>query len=220
MRSAGNFHPEWGYLAPAPSFMRTVRIVLVATAIGATAGAAVVVSLVAHPIKGTADASIAAHTLVTNVEPARLNAVPALAAAPVSGALPVAQAPVMQAPVAQVPAAPAALAVDGSNPPPAPADLAVKEPHQATAQAPVPPVAAGAIEPVPEAASKPVREESPEHAPARKVVARKHRMAGAEPTHRYQPGEDDTRQRWDEQRGFGPLFRLFSFRTNSSYSPN
>ena len=45
MRAGGNFHPEWGYLAPAPSFMRTARIVAVATAIGATAGAAVVLSL-------------------------------------------------------------------------------------------------------------------------------------------------------------------------------
>ncbi len=45
MRSAGNFSPEWGYLAPAPSFMRTARIVVVATAIGATAGAGVVLSL-------------------------------------------------------------------------------------------------------------------------------------------------------------------------------
>ena len=45
MRFAGNFHPEWGYLAPAPNFMRTARVVIVATAIGATAGAAVVLSL-------------------------------------------------------------------------------------------------------------------------------------------------------------------------------
>ena len=45
MRFGGNFNPEWGYLAPAPSFMRTARIVAVATAIGATAGAAVVLSL-------------------------------------------------------------------------------------------------------------------------------------------------------------------------------
>jgi hypothetical protein len=45
MRSAGNFSPEWGYLAPAPSFARTARVVLVATAIGATAGAGVVLSL-------------------------------------------------------------------------------------------------------------------------------------------------------------------------------
>jgi hypothetical protein len=31
MRSAGNLHPEWAYLAPAPTFMHTVRIVMVAT---------------------------------------------------------------------------------------------------------------------------------------------------------------------------------------------
>src|SRR6185312_11420852 len=67
MRSAGNFHPEWGYLAPRPSFVRTLRIALVATAIGATAGAAVVVSLVARPASRTADSSIAAHALVSGV---------------------------------------------------------------------------------------------------------------------------------------------------------
>ena len=42
MRSTGNFSPEWGYLAPAPSILRTIRVVLVATAVGATAGAGVV----------------------------------------------------------------------------------------------------------------------------------------------------------------------------------
>src|SRR5579863_660570 len=45
MPFGGNFHPEWGALAPVPSFMRTARIVAVATAIGATAGAGVVLSL-------------------------------------------------------------------------------------------------------------------------------------------------------------------------------
>ncbi len=48
MRSTGNFSPEWGYLAPAPSILRTMRVVLVATAVGATAGAGVVLSLVDH----------------------------------------------------------------------------------------------------------------------------------------------------------------------------
>jgi hypothetical protein len=66
MRSAGNFHPEWGYLAPAPGFMRTVRIALVATAIGATAGAVVVVSLVDRPGSADDNSSIAAHALVTS----------------------------------------------------------------------------------------------------------------------------------------------------------
>src|SRR5581483_3443396 len=45
MPFGGNFHPEWGTLVPAPSFMRTARTVAVPTAIGATAGARVVLSL-------------------------------------------------------------------------------------------------------------------------------------------------------------------------------
>ena len=48
MRNTANFHPEWGYLAPAPSFIRTARVVLVATAVGATVGAGVVFSWVSH----------------------------------------------------------------------------------------------------------------------------------------------------------------------------
>ena len=46
MHHAKNLHPEWGYLAPAPNFFRAARIVLAATAVGATAGAGVVLSLV------------------------------------------------------------------------------------------------------------------------------------------------------------------------------
>jgi hypothetical protein len=61
MRRAANFNPEWGYLAPAPSFMRSARLVLVATAIGASAGGAVVFSLVDRPV---AEQSVAARTLV------------------------------------------------------------------------------------------------------------------------------------------------------------
>ncbi len=64
MRHAGNFNPEWGYLAPVPSFMRTARIVVVAAAIGATAGAAVVFSLVDRP---AAEESVAARTLAQSV---------------------------------------------------------------------------------------------------------------------------------------------------------
>ena len=66
MRYAGNFHPEWGYLAPAPGFMRSARVAVVATAIGATAGAGVVLSLVDRP----AETSVAARTLVRPVEAA------------------------------------------------------------------------------------------------------------------------------------------------------
>ena len=70
MRSAGNFNSEWGYLAPVPSFMRTVRVVLVATAIGATAGAAVVLSLIDRPTTAEHDrtASITAHAIVTSAQ--------------------------------------------------------------------------------------------------------------------------------------------------------
>ena len=56
-----NFHPEWGCLAPAPSFLRTMRTVLVATAVGATAGGGVVLTLVGHSAGQT---SVAERTLV------------------------------------------------------------------------------------------------------------------------------------------------------------
>ncbi len=70
MRSAGNFSPEWGYLAPAPSFLRTVRVVVVATAIGATAGAGVVLSLVEHPAPEVGTAAVGAHAIVTSAQAA------------------------------------------------------------------------------------------------------------------------------------------------------
>jgi len=61
MRSVHNFSPEWGYLAPAPSFMRTARLVIVAAVIGASAGGAVVFSLIDRP--AAEDGSVAARTL-------------------------------------------------------------------------------------------------------------------------------------------------------------
>ena len=66
--------------------MRTVRVVLVATAIGATAGAAVVLSLIDRPAADhDRTASIAAHAIVTSVQAAPAKATPATAtlAAPV-----------------------------------------------------------------------------------------------------------------------------------------
>jgi hypothetical protein len=50
MPFAENFHPEWGVLAPTPNFVRTIRTVLVATAIGATAGAGTVLALMDRPV--------------------------------------------------------------------------------------------------------------------------------------------------------------------------
>jgi hypothetical protein len=69
MRSSGNFSPEWGYLAPAPSFMRTARMVVVATAIGATAGAVVVLTLIERP-SNESHAAVAARAIVTSVQAA------------------------------------------------------------------------------------------------------------------------------------------------------
>ena len=68
MRSADNFNPEWGYLAPRPSFLRTARIALVATAIGATSGGAVVYALLEAP--SAEQASVAARTLIHSPESA------------------------------------------------------------------------------------------------------------------------------------------------------
>lgn len=91
MRFARNFHPEWGYLAPAPTFMRTARVAIVAAAVGATAGAGVVVPLIDRP----AEISVAARTLVRPVE--------AVVSIPVGPS----PAPLAQASTEKEPAAPA-----------------------------------------------------------------------------------------------------------------
>jgi len=70
MRSNREFHPQWGYLTPTPG---TVRIALVSAAIGATASAAVVFSLVDGPV--AEEQSVAARTLA----PAEATATPASA---------------------------------------------------------------------------------------------------------------------------------------------
>ena len=61
MRHGSNFNPEWGYVAPAPGFMRTARLIVMAAIIGATAGAAMVFSLLDRPV---AEELVAARTLV------------------------------------------------------------------------------------------------------------------------------------------------------------
>ena len=68
-----NFHPEWGCLAPAPSLLRTMRIVLVATAVGATGGGGVVLSLVGH---SAAQTSVAERTLVRPIPAAPIPIAP------------------------------------------------------------------------------------------------------------------------------------------------
>ena len=61
LRHTRNFNPEWGYVAPVPSFMRTARLIVMAAMIGATAGAATVFSLLDRP---AAEKPVAARTLV------------------------------------------------------------------------------------------------------------------------------------------------------------
>jgi hypothetical protein len=102
MRSAGNFSPEWGYLAPAPSFLRTARVVLVATAVGATAGAAVVLSLVDRPAAEANKTPIAARAIVTSVHAASVATVVPSVPPPVVAAV-AAPGNVMAAPDAKPP---------------------------------------------------------------------------------------------------------------------
>jgi hypothetical protein len=60
--SSHDFYPEWGCLAPAPNFLRTIRTVAVATAIGAAVGGGAVLSFAAYSEK--AQTSVAQRTLV------------------------------------------------------------------------------------------------------------------------------------------------------------
>jgi hypothetical protein len=225
MRSAGNFHPEWGYLAPAPSFMRTVRIALVATAIGAVAGAVVVVSLVERPGSND-DTAIAAHALLTRAPvittpaatPSR-TAGPAVAAkaAPVSTPQQRSVATVAP-PAVAVPAQAARQAVgvlasadkpdkaDSISPPlplAAPTDATIASTGPVTGGASAAADAANA----PDAAAE-------LSAPVKRSAMKRRRY---EPYRR--PETAATRSRWHDNGGFGPLFRLFSF-SGSPYSSN
>ena len=193
MRSAGNFHPEWGYLAPAPSFMRTARIVLVAMAIGATAGAAVIISLVPRPSTDAANTSIAAHALVTSVQ---VVDEPPVAAAPIDEPA-LAQSP---APLPSRPTAVTAASAPAANPPANNATSAIK----GNSISPVPQgsgsVAALSDSPPPTVAntdspSVAISDEAATEPDAKSV--KKHRSAG--------PGA----KRW-HNRPFQPLFSLFS----------
>ena len=195
MRSAGNFHPEWGYLAPVPSFMRNLRIALVATAVGATAGAAVVVSLVARPASGTADSSIATHAVVAG--PLVNSASAAVAPAPVQS-----NAPPAEAAASPVAGAPQQAGVSGEI-----AGASQNPADSAPAQ----------VAHVEEPAAAPVHEEpalAPDAASGKKAATKKHRVAGYETMRRWQGKKSR------HSRGFAPLFRLFSSRGGSPFSAN
>ena len=208
MRSAGNFHPEWGYLAPAPSFMRTVRIALVATAIGATAGAVVVVSLVERPGSNDDNSSIAAHALVTS---APVIAAPA-AAAPAKTAASAPSRSTAQQQRPPISAAPAAAVI--ATPIPSLVATASKPEIDASVPAPMPTTATGPAEALPSADGTPTA--APDATAPKKSVSKRHRYEAAR---RWQSA-NNAKKRWRDNRGFGPLLRLFSFRTGSSFSSN
>jgi hypothetical protein len=222
MRFAGNFHPEWGYLAPAPNFMRTARIVVVATAIGATAGAAVVLSLAERSAPGAvADAGktlVVVHSLVQPAEAA------APATAPVAAATP---APVIAPVATAAPAAAAPAKVQASVQPSAPAN------PQATRQPSAPPPAASDSRAVSTSAaptsvtalseSPPVTEASPPPAAANDAVVSpapsapqksaitKPAATGQQLQRGPQPAVAAAPKKKPEERGLGPaLRRLFS----------
>ena len=162
MLSGGNFSPEWGYLAPAPSFARTARVVLVATAIGATAGAGVVLSLIDRPSEPEKTPA-AARAIVTSVRAAAVPSVAPTAPAPPSSPA-TATAPAKPAsPPASVAAAPPsdkpdARASSRTIPPPAtPAAANVAAPTTASTASPntVAPAAAEATSIPPNTAATP-----------------------------------------------------------------
>jgi hypothetical protein len=75
MSFAARLHPEWGFIAVAPSLISTARTAVIAAGMGAIAGALVVLKLVA-PASTTGEVSLAVRTLVctSEVEQAHMSA--------------------------------------------------------------------------------------------------------------------------------------------------
>jgi hypothetical protein len=233
MRFAGNFHPEWGYLAPAPNFMRTARVVVVATAIGATAGAAVVLSLAERSAPGAvADAGKTLVVVHSLVQPAEAAAPAALATAPVAAATP---SPVIAPIVTAAPVAPAKVqaSVAPSVQPSVPANPQISAPPvTASAQPFAPPAAPSDSRTVSTSAapasvaalseSPPVTEASPPAATNDVVVSpvllapqkdaiKKPAAAGQQPQRGPLPAVAAAPKKKPEERGLGPVLRrLFS----------
>jgi hypothetical protein len=236
MRFAGNFHPEWGYLAPAPNFMRTARVVVVATAIGATAGAAVVLSLAERSAPGAvADAGktlVVVHSLVQPAEAAAPPTAPIAATtptpviAPVAAAVPaVPVAPVAPAkvqasiqpsttattPVMRQPSAPPVTAsAQPIAPPPAPSESRAVS----TSAAPASVAALSESPPVTEASPPPASNAaavSPVPLAPQRDAIKKPAATGQQPQHGPQPAVAAAPKKKPEERGLGPaLRRLFS----------
>jgi hypothetical protein len=248
MPFGGNFHPEWGALAPAPSFMRTARIVAVATAIGATAGAGVVLSLAGSggtlgPQASSEAASntplVIVRSLVQPAEaaPAAVQPAPSsiVAATPVNVPA-IAPAPVNAAATPAVASAPTA--APGSVQPPnavpalprAAAQVSTPMPSDSrTASTPAVPASVAALAEIPpatdssNAAASDVATVMPDQSGAQKIGSKK--LHGTDQTQQLHPQtaaanpQSPPRKR-PEERGLGPMLRhLFSARSGSTF-PN
>ena len=245
MPFGGNFHPEWGALAPAPSVMRTARIVAVATAIGATAGAGVVLSLAGSsgafgPQASSEAASdkpfVIVHSLVQPAEAAPVTVQPApssVAAAATVNVPAIAPAPVNAAATSGVAPAPTAAPTNVQRPsagpalPPAAAQASTPVPSDShTASTPAVPASVAALAEIP-----PATESSPAAAPdvatftldqtgAQKIGSKK--LHGTDQTQHPQTAAANSQsppKRKPEDRGLGPLLRhLFSARSGSTSS--
>ena len=230
MRFAGNFHPEWGYLAPAPNFMRTARVVVVATAIGATAGAAVVLSLAERSAPGAvADAGktlVVVHSLVQPAEAAAPAtapiATPTPVIAPVAAAVPAApvapvahvQASIQPSTTAPVMRQPSAPPITASAQPIAPPPAASESRAVSTSAAPASVAALSESPPVTEASPPPASNAaavSPVPLAPQKDAIKKPAATGPQPQHGPQPTVAAAPKKKPEERGLGPVLRrLFS----------
>src|ERR1700730_8468809 len=220
MRFAGNFHPEWGYLAPAPNFMRTARVVVVATAIGATAGAAVVLSLAERSAPGAvADAGktlVVVHSLVQPAEAAAPATAPIAATTPTPVIAPVAAAvptaPVAPAAHVQANIQPSTTAPVMRQPSPPPA--ASESRAVSTSAAPASVAALSESPPVSEASPPPASNAaavSPVPLAPQKDAIKKPAATGLQLQPGPQPAVAAAPKKKPEERGLGPaLRRLFS----------
>lgn len=245
MRS-GNFHPEWGYLAPAPSFMRTARVVAVATAIGATAGAAVVLSLAGRPpsdsLADNGKTLVVVRSLVQPAEAAvapATKAAPAVAAAPGAASAPpvVASAPPLEPGVpatgAQPQTEPQPTVQASINPPPQPASgpgvpfvtgrvLPPRPSDSHSITTPTAPASVAALAEIPAVSEVGQPRDRVASAPdlsgVQKTAAKKPKDPAAQQPSTAVAG---SRPRPAHTDGLGGLFRhLFSARAGSSYYPN
>ena len=234
MRAGGNFHAEWGYLAPAPSLMRTARIVVVATAIGATAGAAVVVSLAGSSGTGGVAAAGEKSLVVVHsfVQPAEAAPVVAQQAAPPDVTAPVI---VPSPPPAAASANPnvnlqASVQPAKGNLMPLPPTTQISPPAASKSRSvstPAVPASVAALAEIPpttdasavSAASQVTF--APDQTGAARDGGRKPRGADLAQQRGPQVAAATAKKRPDEPRGLGPLLRhLFSARAGSSYYPN